>query len=80
MGIQRKVIAKGQGELGKKVVRFLLFLRIKAEQEGVPSVSSSAYAIETNGIPTTCSWMKLSIAWRRSIYNSAWMLVFGLCL
>jgi hypothetical protein len=26
MGIQRKVIAEGEGELGKQVVRFLLFL------------------------------------------------------
>ena len=67
-----KVIAKG--ELKKQVVRFLLFLWIKAEQEGFPCLSSSTYANEVNGIPMTCSWVKVSIAWRRSIYKSALML------
>lgn len=68
MGMQSKVIA--EGELGKQVVRFLLFWGIKAEQEGFTCVSSLAYVNETNGIPMTCSWVKLSIAWRNS--TSAW--------
>lgn len=72
INLQSKVVAKGERK--KQVARFLLFLWIKAEHEGLPCVSSWAYANEANGIPMTCSWAKLSIV------CSALMLESSLCL